>query len=282
MKSLEKLVNPESDYFIYSPSRLALDTFLYPIQCGLFSYQPGYRQSRNSFDSFLLMYLQKGELWLTFQNTTTTVPQGSFVLIDCYQPHAYGTYDGCEALWCHFDGITARPFYHAITNKLGNVFSMPDAFPALHKLTSLLGVFYKEKTVQEPLLSKYLNDILTEFLLYVPLSETSYSHSRMADETITYITEHFSEYVSIEQLAERVGLSPYHFIRTFKKETGFTPHEYLINTRLTTARYLLRTTTLPVKEICFYCGFSCESVFCCAFKKRHNLTPAQYRKGTPQ
>ena len=282
MKSLEKLINPESDYFIYSPSRLAQDTFLYPLQCGLFSYQPGYSQSRNSFDSFLLMYIQKGEVQVSFDGKTIRVPRGSFVLLDCYQKHAYGSQTGWEALWCHFDGITARPLYNAIIGKLGNIFSLPDSFPALRKLTSLLDIFYKGKTVQEPLLSKYLNDILTEFLLYVPVSETAYSHSRMADETITYITEHFSETISIDQLAQRVGLSPYHFIRTFKKETGFTPHEYLVNTRLTTARYLLRTTSLPIKEICFHCGFSCESVFCSAFKKYHNLTPAQYREGAPR
>ena len=55
------------------------------------------------------------------------------------------------------------------------------------------------------------------------------------------------------------------------------PHEYLINIRMTSARYLLRCTDLSVKDICFNTGFSGESVFCNAFKKHHGMTPKEYR-----
>ena len=71
---------------------------------------------------------------------------------------------------------------------------------------------------------------------------------------------------------------PDHFLRVFKRETGFTPHEYVINTRLSNARYLLRNTAMSVKDICFSCGFSSESAFCITFKKRAKMTPAQYRQ----
>lgn len=77
----------------------------------------------------------------------------------------------------------------------------------------------------------------------------------MAEEIIAYINEHFAEKFSVEELAAKAGLSQYHFIRVFKKETGFTPHEYLNNTRMMTARYLLKNSRLPVKDICFNTGF---------------------------
>ncbi len=84
MKSHEKNVASVSDYFIYSPSKTALETFLYPMQCGLFSYKPGYRLVRESFDSFLLMYIRKGELDLSFEGKKTHAASGSFILLDCY------------------------------------------------------------------------------------------------------------------------------------------------------------------------------------------------------
>ena len=59
---------------------------------------------------------------------------------------------------------------------------------------------------------------------YCPVS---YTH---LEEIIAYINEHFAEKFSVEELAAKAGLSQYHFIRVFKKETGFTPHEYLNNT----------------------------------------------------
>lgn len=277
MKSYEEFVGSESDYYIYSPSKMALDMFLYPMRCGLFSYQPGYSLTRESFDSFLLMYIQKGELTLTFEGSTCRVTAGHFVLLDCYKLHSYSTDQGWECLWCHFDGITARPFYNSIVSRLGNVFSMPDAYPVLSKMTAILRTFHDGALVREPLLSKYLNDILTQFLLYTPANVHARSYAGMAEEIITYINEHFREDVSVEKLAARAGLSQYHFIRIFKKETGFTPHEYLVNTRIATAKYLLKNTKLPVKEICFSTGFSCESVFCGAFKRHQGMTPAQYR-----
>ncbi len=277
MKSCEELVAPVSDYFIYSPSRMAQEMFLYPLQCGLFSYLPGYSLTRESFDSFLLMYIQKGELELTFEGRTLQASAGQFILIDCYKKHAYSTRTGWECLWCHFDGVTARSYYKNIVNRLGNLFSLPDVHPVLNDLTAILKIFYHGNIVQEPLLSRYLTDILTEFLLFSPEGGSQRAYADMAERTITYINEHFSRDVSISELAALAGLSQYHFIRTFKKETGFTPHEYLVNTRLATARYLLKNTRLPVKDICFNTGFSCESVFCSAFKKHQGMTPAQYR-----
>ena len=92
-----------------------------------------------------------------------------------------------------------------------------------------------------------------------------------------FISEHFAEKLTISQLASLVSLSDYHFIRIFKRQTGFTPHEYILNTRMNTARYLLKNSTLSVKDICFSTGFSCESVFCNTFKRREGITPAQYR-----
>lgn len=132
-------------------------------------------------------------------------------------------------------------------------------------------------SIKEALLSKYINDILTSFLLYSTADKKNDS-TDMIETVISYINEHFKEDLPDKVLASAAGLSSYHFIRVFKRETGFTPHEYVINTRLSNARYLLRNTTMSVKDICFSCGFSSESAFCITFKKRAKMTPAQYRQ----
>lgn len=280
MKSCEELVAPESDYFIYSPSMTAREIFFYPLYAGHFIYEAGYRLCRDTYNSFLLMYIQKGELTLEFDGKTRLAGSGSFVLLDCFAPHAYYSDCGWECVWCHFDGPAARGHYTAIVSHLGNVFSMADPFPVFNKLTTIYNTFYTGTAVREALMSKYLTDILTAFLLYSPTHINAYNYTNMAEEIISYITEHFSEDIRVEQLADRAGLSPYHFIRTFKKETGFTPHEYVVHTRISTAKYLLKNSLLSVKDICFQTGFSCESVFCSAFKKYVGVTPLNYRDGS--
>ena len=117
---------------------------------------------------------------------------------------------------------------------------------------------------------------MTEFIL-LPSDEHGTHSSDIIEQAVSYINEHFAEPISIESLADEMGLSQYHFIRKFKKETGYTPHEYLNNTRIAAASYLLKLTALPIKEICFQSGFASETVFYNAFKRRMGITPLQYR-----
>ena len=279
MKSCEKFVSETSEYYVYSPSRSAQEMFFYLLQCGHFIYEAGYFLQRDHYDSLLLMHITKGTLTLEYDNTTHHVTEGHFVLIDCAKPHAYYSDLGWECIWCHFDGVLALSWYESIVSHLGYVFSLTDPYPSVNKLHAIFDLFHSCKIVSEPLLSKYLTDILTAFLMYTPKEVSSTNYATIAEEVITYINEHFREPVSVKELADFAGLSQYHFIRIFKQETGFTPHEYIINIRMTTAKYLLKNSNLTIKDICFDCGFSGESVFCSAFKRHQGMTPAQYREG---
>lgn len=283
MKSVELKVSPVSDYYINSPSITAQEMFLYPLQCGVFTYEPGYHLTRSSFDSFLLMYIQEGNMLLDFGGRQQAVPEKHFMLIDCYQPHGYSTREEAECTWLHFDGVQARNYYDFIVSRLGHVFSMEDAFPVLRKMNSILRVFAENHQFLEPLLSKYITDILTEFMIYNPGSSAGKTSTEAVERAMIYISEHFTEDIPVSRLAGLAGLSEFHFIRIFRQKTGYTPHEYIVNRRMASARYLLKYTRLTVKEICFSTGFSCESVFCNAFKKHHRMTPQQYRlHGIPE
>lgn len=277
MKSDETHVKKESDYYIYSPSKIARDTFLYPICTGHFLYEEGYLLERNRFDSFLLAYVVSGTLLVHGKNTSGPVEAGQFLLLDCYEPHSYRAPKDCELFWLHFDGITARSYYDLITGRLGTVFSLKNAARVTGRLTSIFQIFAQGISVQEALLSKYITDILTEPLLCGFSSEPSLEHHGIED-VISYISQHLSEPLCIETLCEKISLSPYYFIRFFKKKTGFTPHQYVLNARIDMARYLLANTELSIKEICFRTGFSNESAFSTAFKKATGISPAQYRR----
>ena len=232
MKSLEPHIAPSSEYFQYTPSLTAQNTFFYPICTGNFLYESGYELRRNSFDSFLLMYISHGSLSLRTQDNTCQVTSGQFILLDCYAPHEYSTSCGCESLWLHFDGRQARSYYELIHSHLGNIFTLQESTAIIHTMEAIYHAFSTGRTIREALLSKQITDILTQLLLSTPV-DTDKASDSMADIT-SYINEHFAEDITIKDLAERALLSPYHFIRTFKKQVGFTPHEYLVNTRINT------------------------------------------------
>lgn len=278
MKSCEKFIRSDSDYYNYSPSIDGQNTFFYPICTGHFVYEAGYHQHRNSYDSFLLMYIKQGELQVNMADHSEAAHSDQFVLLDCYRPHGYCSASGCEIYWFHFDGPTARRYYEMIHSHLGTVFSIRDSQSVINIMLKIYQTFRDGNTIREAMLSKQISDILTAFILYNPAESRSNTQTISMEEIVSYITEHFMENLSIDVLADRAMLSPYHFIRIFKKETGFTPHEYLINTRIANAKYLLKTSQMNIKDICFSCGFFSESVFCTSFKKNIGMTPADFRR----
>ena len=277
MKSCENFVSEQSNYFVHLPSAAAEKTFFYPICTGDFIYEAGYSLKREAYDSFLLMYIRSGHLTLEYEGRTEVVNAGSFVLLDCYRPHVYYSDTGWESLWFHFDGPAARVHYELITSQLGQLFTLARPWPVLDKMTSLYRTFLHGEPVREALLSKLITDILTSLLLSAPSVPAAANHAGIAEDIVSYIQEHYAEDLTIQKLASRAGLSQYHFIRIFRRETGFTPHEYIRNFRINTAKYLLKTSRLSVKDICFETGFSSVSVFCSAFRKKNGLTPTEYR-----
>lgn len=273
------LESDKSEYFIYTASNAAKETFFYPIQCGYFSYKKGYHLKRDKFDSYLLLYVTKGCMNLVLDGVDTAVAEGAFMLVDCYRLHEYYTTAPCECIWLHYDGIVARPYFNKVKERLGNVITLANPYAAYTKLNTIYQTFSKKEVLQEAVFSKQITDILTLFLTAEPASSSiNNTHTEMGEEMISYINEHFAEDLTIGMLAEKAGLSHFHFIRSFKKATGYTPHEYIINCRMQNARFLLRYTSLPVKDICFSTGFASESVFCSSFKRNTNMTPAQYRQ----
>jgi len=277
LKSCENGVAPQSDYYVYSPSQNAKNMFFYPLYTGCFVYEAGYDLYRDSYDSFLLMYIRQGHMILKLDGNTLSAGPGCFALIDCYGPHAYGTREECTCLWLHFDGPTARMWYQAVCAHLGNVFTLMDCQSALKKMEMVYKTFQSGEPVREPLISQYINDILTSFLLSTLIKTDISDSANRVEKAISYINDHFTENITVERIADSADMSLYHFIRVFKRETGFTPHKYLTNVRLNAAKYLLKNSNFSIKDVCFNIGFSCESVFCSAFKKQLGITPMEYR-----
>lgn len=276
MRSNEKYISAKSDYYVYTASTTAQKLYFYPVHLGYFYYEPHYLQRRERFDNFLLMLVTKGSCEVTFDGQTTTAREGTLVFLDCYAPHQYGSEVGWEAAWVHFDGPMARAYYEHIHDIYGSVIT-PGSFQNMRYLfDKICTPFRSREPIKEPVLSKYISNILIELLTTEPNS-SQHSGTDYMDKIITYINEHFKEPISLDELSNMASLSPFYFTRLFTKETGMSPHQYVISTRMSYAKYMLKTTPISIKEIAFDSGFTSESGFCSSFKKCEGLTPSQYR-----
>ncbi len=90
----------------------------------------------------------------------------------------------------------------------------------------------------------------------------------------------FAEPVSLEELASVACLSPSHFLRSFRRAFGETPHRFLTMRRLREARRLLLTTDLPVTEVCLSVGFASLGSFGALFHRYHGISPERFRRSS--
>jgi AraC family transcriptional regulator len=108
-------------------------------------------------------------------------------------------------------------------------------------------------------------------------STTASSVARVTG-TIRLIERHPEAVLTLGGLAREAGLSPYHFLRTFERLTGVTPHKYILRARLREAAMRLAMEPARVLDIALDCGFGDVSNFNHAFRTEFGVSPRVYRQ----
>lgn len=92
-----------------------------------------------------------------------------------------------------------------------------------------------------------------------------------------YITDHCTENINVDDLADLAGFSKFHFARLFKQFAGMSCYEYLTQKRVAHAEQLLIQPDLSITEVAMLSGFNSLSTFNRIFKAQKNCTPSEYK-----
>lgn len=95
---------------------------------------------------------------------------------------------------------------------------------------------------------------------------------------VGYINQNFTSHIDLAAMCEKTHYSAEHFCRQFKKYTKMTFIEYLTDVRITHARNLLMSKSMPMTQLSYECGFGDVKSFNRAFKKKYGCTPKEYKK----
>jgi len=181
-------------------------------------------------------------------------------------------------------------FVHMIVNE-GLVFDMLSSFPNYIELDNSDGIkeifvdlcyHYDNGTPENEIMLQSLllklSYTLNRHVLYYKANHSLKNNHEVIDKTIAYINENPSADLSLATLCERVNFSPVYFHKLFKASTGRNLHEYVEEQRIKKAINLLVSTNLTLTQIAYECGFSSQSYFSYAFKRRMGISPREYVK----
>ena len=124
-----------------------------------------------------------------------------------------------------------------------------------------------------------LADLIRYFSVYsLPGATAGTSQSNdILREIISYVNEHYTEKLSLEEVATHVGFSREYFCRFFKQHMGITFLRYLNEVRISHAGRLLMNTDMSVSKVMNESGFTNQTIFNRLFKEIYGMTPRQAR-----
>ncbi|MDL2302173.1 AraC family transcriptional regulator [Lachnospiraceae bacterium OttesenSCG-928-D06] len=244
-----------------------------------------------------IIYVLEGEYSSMIEEQTYHLKKGDFLLIDCNVMHKYHfiekKHDSSKRiiLW-----ITKEMLNHLSDGEM----DFTACFQKNQSCAYHFPVYYEElmrgflqKLVMAEMLSMNLatgkkvldKGYLTLFFVYLNAlcARKEYffhgvdmvEHPLVA-EVSSYIEAHIAENIWIDELAEMVHMSKYHFLRKFKTLTGMTVHAFLTNKRLIKACEALKNG-VSITEAYERAGFQDYSSFLRNFKKAYGISPGKYK-----
>ena len=235
-----------------------------------------------------IAYIMSGKSIFNINNVSYEVEEGDIVLINPEEDH-YGMPISIKNPSIEFFvGFSNFKFKNMIENTLFlNEFPIIKTTPSSRKkFLDLINSIIEENTLNQTGKDFMLQSYLTQFIILAirekQQENTIFSENKkstISKEIQTYFHEHFSEKISLEQIAKNLYLSPFYISKVFKEEIGETPINYLIKVRLENAKdLLLNRQNLSIKEISSIVGYEDAYHFSKSFKKYYGLSPAEYKK----
>lgn len=264
-------------YFVPQPAgREAL--LYYPVSVGYFDCKPSYSTNRNLFSSYLLIAMLTGSLSYQTRKARGVARAGQVLLLDCNAPHSYAAQGKCSFTFIHFSGAQSKDIYDEIESTSGNLIQLSEPNELHESIGAMLSCMREDRRMNEGQTSAMIYAMLMKLLENSGVSGEGGIGNPMVDRAIHYIQTHLTDRLTVDEIAGSTGYSPSYFSHMFTEETGLSPYQFVLKSRMDHAQQLLKTTRLAVQEIAFQCGFNSAANFCYTFKRFTGVSAHEYRK----
>lgn len=265
--------------FIFSNDYFrSLDAYVYT--CGYETCEPGHSYGPVLRSGYLIHYVLGGKGYYRVNNTMYRLEEGDAFLI-CPDELIYYEADKKEPwtyTWIGFQGVKIRGYLERTSLLATPVFHYghDDRIRLCHeKMFEANQLSGNRDLIMNSILYEYLFLLARKF----PREQISpgEKQSIYVEEALRYLESRYGQELSIQALADELGLDRSHLHRVFKAATGVSPQEYLLDLRIRKASELLKRTDLPISVIALSVGYEDTLYFSRLFKKKKGHSPTRYR-----
>ncbi len=266
-----------SDLYINFPSTFARKNLFFLDRCGHYFLNRHYLISRSAPTEirFLILYVTKGSLSLIVGAKDYTIHENEIAVVDTRKYHIYASNELTEMYWIGFDGCSSEALVTEIC-RYGHVYVPINLTRTYDIIREILNGYRNQAPLCEELTSSYIHLILSDILMRTKMKKNA--RDSIISEIMNYIQIHYQESLTLTGLADIACLNPSYFSTKFKEETGISPKEYLLNTRLNAAKILLSDTGLTIRQVAVSTGFQNDAYFSYYFRKKLGVSPSEYRQ----
>ncbi len=240
-------------------------------QYGHFICTREYHIARNPLNWLLMIYINSGEMSMFCRNKRISASSGQLVLLDCRTPHEYRCMKDTDFYWFHFCGNSSEAYTDLIYDQ--GCYVLSDDKLSKHIVEKILAEAHRM-----PCDEHRISGNIQRLLIHMAAPPEQSMDYETLSPALNHIRENYSEPITLNDLSELCGMSTSHFIRSFQKHIGRTPHEYLLAYRLREAKQLLLFTEYTVEDIADQCGFNSASHFARSFRANNNMSPSEFRR----
>ena len=272
-----------SSRILYTPSPFARSSLLHLQEVGSLQARQAHASARSGLASYLFFLVESGAGELEYEGLRRPLRTADCVFLDCRQPYLHRTgQDLWHLRWAHFYGPNMGAIYRKYQERGGQ--------PSFHtaqaeRYRSLLQQLYKAASsddyVRDMVIYGKLVDLLTLLMAesWRPGPVRAARAKRQNLQQIKdYLDVHYTEKITLDDLAERFYINKFYMTRVFKEQFGQSVTHYLMQLRVTQAKRLLRFSDHSIETVAQECGLSDANYFSRLFKKVEGISPGEYRR----
>lgn len=228
-----------------------------------------------------LLFVVNGEGSFSFNQQHSPLRPGDLVIIPPYTEHTERSSNDCP-LEYYVLGIDGISFLSQKDQECAQVFCNFAHDSSIHELFRQM--LYEIRTAQygSQTICQHLLEILILKIIraqqLIPVSINSIRMTKECAQIKEYLDSNYAEHITLDTLTSLTHMNKYYMVHSFTKYAGLSPIQYLNQTRLKRAQYLLETTNYSISDIASSTGFSSQSYFTQIFRKNFQMTPVKYRQ----